>query len=122
MAGAFEHRSGDDGVDVVAIRDREGLLVQCKSSSVAAAEIGWDAVKDVVGGAAAYSSRYPGVRFRKVCATNQRFNANARRHAELNDVDLQDQATLLELLSAYPTHLSDIDSLLYSGWNSSGSH
>lgn len=43
-------RSGDGGVDIVAIRGSEGVVIQCKSSSVEGRELGWEAVKDVAAG------------------------------------------------------------------------
>ena len=43
-------RSGDGGIDVVAIRGSEVVVIQCKSSSVEGRVIGWEAVKDVAGG------------------------------------------------------------------------
>jgi len=36
--------SGDGGVDVVAIKGNEGLLIQCKTISVTGKELGWDGV------------------------------------------------------------------------------
>lgn len=71
-------KSGDGGVDVVAITGREGVLIQCKSSMIEDVELGWEAVKDVVAGAAAYSAQYPGVTFSLVAVTNKRFNGTAR--------------------------------------------
>ena len=50
----------------------------------------WEAVKDVVAGAAAYERKHPGVVFDKVCATNQFFNGTAKKHAKLNEVALVD--------------------------------
>ncbi|KAF0220435.1 MAG: SNF2-related [Rhodospirillaceae bacterium] len=54
--------SGDGGIDVVAIKGSDGLLIQCKTTSVAGKELGWDGVKDVIAGAAAYHARHPDVR------------------------------------------------------------
>src|SRR5262249_14220195 len=46
-------QSGDGGIDVVAIKGgKTGVLIQCKSSCIDGQELGWEAVKDVVGGAA----------------------------------------------------------------------
>jgi len=49
-----------------------GVLMQCKSSPRERAELGWDAIKDVVTGAA-YRGRYAAVMFAKVGVTNQYF-------------------------------------------------
>lgn len=106
----------DDGVDVVAITGRVGVLVQCKSSSVDEGEVTWDAVKDVVAGEAAYRARFLGVEFAKACATNQYFNENAIRHAELNRVELYDQQRLLELMSAAPVTMLDVEWFIYGSW------
>jgi hypothetical protein len=105
----------DDGVDVVAINGREGVLVQCKSSG-SDTDLGWDAVKDVVTGAASYQLRHPGVSFTKVCVTNQFFNATAERHASLNSVVLHDQKKLTELLETYSVRMPDIEQFLVTEW------
>lgn len=48
---------GDAGVDVVAIGDRQGLLVQCKTTMNSTSGLGWEAVKDVVAGTAFYQQK-----------------------------------------------------------------
>jgi hypothetical protein len=112
--------SGDDGVDVVAITGPNGELVQCKSSTVEEGEVTWDAVKEVVAGEAAYRVRYPEVEFAKACATNQYFNANAIRHAALNNVELFNQARLTELMTATPVTLLEVERFLYVSWSQEG--
>lgn len=94
--------SGDGGVDVVAIKGDTGLLIQCKASSRDGHFLGWDAVRDVVGGEQAYRYKHPGVTFQKVAVTNQSFNTTTRHQAELNVVKLYDLIALLELLSQFP--------------------
>lgn len=106
----------DDGVDVVGITDRMGVLIQCKSSSADESALGWDAIKEVVGGEAAYRLRHPGVTFKKVCVTNQFFNSTARNHAVLNDVELLSQTHLAKLLEDHPVSLLDVERLLYADW------
>ena len=108
--------SGDDGVDVVAIQRPQGELIQCKTSATENARLGWEAIKDVVAGAAAYEKRHPDVRFNKVCITNQFFNPNAQRHAENNQVELYDQLRLAQLLAAHPVRLTEIERFLYTKW------
>ena len=108
--------SHDDGVDVVAIGSG-GELVQCKSSSVDDRALGWDAIKDVVAGEAAYRARHPGVRFKKVCVTNQFFNDNTHRHAALNEIGLYDQTTIAALLEKYTVTMFDVERLLYARWD-----
>lgn len=108
--------SGDDGVDVVAIQRPQGELIQCKTSATESARLGWDAIKDVVTGAAAYEQRHPDVRFKKVCITNQFFNATAQRHAENHHVELYDQPRLAQLLTEHPVRLTEIERFLYTTW------
>jgi superfamily II DNA or RNA helicase/Holliday junction resolvase len=108
--------SGDDGVDVVAMNRPYGVLIQCKSSSIADTALGWDAIKDVVAGAPAYEKKHPAIRFGKACVTNQYFNSTAQRHAENNAVELYDQKRLAELLSKYPVKMMDVEKFLYTEW------
>ena len=94
--------TGDGGIDVVAIKNRAGILIQCKTSSISGQALGWDAVKEVVAGAAAYEIKHSGVTFKKVAVTNQRFNSSATEQAHLNGVDLVDCSILEEMLKKYP--------------------
>jgi len=104
--------SNDDGVDVVAKTQKKGELVQCKSSSNQGVELDWNAVKDVVTGHAAYRLRYPSTEFKLVCITNQFFNTKARHMADLNGVELIDQAGLKGLLEQHKVVMSDLEKLL----------
>ena len=111
--------AGDGGVDVVAMRTTgAGELIQCKSSS--RPELGWEAIKDVVTGEAAFRARYPAIAFQKVCLTNQRFNANAREQAALNQVRLVDRGQLQRLLEEHPLTLSDVERALFTDWGARG--
>ena len=107
----------DDGVDVVAITGSDGVLIQCKTSSAAEASLGWDAVKDVVTGEAAYRKRHPGVAFRKICVTNQFFNGTAKMHANFNDVELLDQSHIDSLLREFPVAMHEIEKFLSPAWH-----
>ncbi|MFA6920936.1 MAG: SNF2-related protein [Gallionella sp.] len=98
--------TGDGGVDVVAIKGKTGILIQCKSSSILGQSLGWDAVKEVVAGKAAYEVRHAGVVFAKTAVTNQYFNGTAKEQAYLNGVDLIDCSALLEILVKYPVSRS----------------
>jgi len=109
----------DDGVDVVAISGSVGVLLQCKSCGADEAFLGWDAVKEVVAGEAAYRMRHPGVAFQKLCITNQFFNNTATTHADLNNVELLRQTHLSELLKEFPVTMLDVEKLLYAEWNQS---
>jgi hypothetical protein len=103
---------GDAGVDVVAIRESKGLLVQCKTSLTSTSGLGWEAVKDVVAGTAFYELKHPGVSFTRIAATHHWFNQTAMGHAEINGVVLWDAETLKSLLSAYPITRFEVESLI----------
>lgn len=94
--------TGDGGVDVVGIDGNRGVLMQCKSSSVEGQSLGWDAVKDVAAGAAAYEMKHTGVAFQKVAVTNRFFNSSAKEQAQLNNVALLDCSALEDALKEYP--------------------
>ncbi len=98
--------TGDGGVDVVGIKGGVGVLIQCKSSSINGQALGWEAVKDVVAGAAAYEMKHSGAVFQKVAVTNQFFNGSAKGQAILNNVELIDYCALEDLLKKYPVHKS----------------
>lgn len=109
-------RSGDGGIDVVAIRGTEGVVIQCKSSLVEGRELGWEAVKDVAAGVGSYAKRYPGVTFAKIAATNQRFNGTARQQAETLCVKLVDGNDLEGLLANHPVKRGELERFLLANW------
>jgi superfamily II DNA or RNA helicase len=100
-------RGGDGGIDIVAIRGREGELLQCKSSK--ADSIGWDAVKEVTAGAAGYQARFPGTRFKRVAVTNQTFTRSAVTHASENNVQLVVRFEIEEMLGLHPITNHEFD-------------
>lgn len=100
-------KSGDGGVDVVAWRENEGVLIQCKASSCEGQALGWEAVKDVSAGALAYMAKYPDVHFRRVAITNQYFNETANKQSGLLKVELIERGGLLALLNRHPIQLSE---------------
>lgn len=104
-------RGGDGGIDVVALKGREGELLQCKSSKTA--ELGWDAIKEVVAGAARYQARFQGTRFRRLAVTNQAFTRGAVEQAEANQVALVTRRQLEELLGAHPVTNHEFDDVLH---------
>ena len=110
----------DEGIDVVALNGRSGALIQCKTSSDEGKHLGWDAIKDVVTGHAAYARRHPGVTLKKVCVTNQFFNAGAREHARLNDVEVVDQSDIEMILRSHEVRKLDVELLLYAQWDKAG--
>lgn len=110
-------KTGDGGVDVVAIHGDRGALIQCKSSGNEGKEWGWDAVKEVAAGSAAYRARYPGVEFQLFAATNRRFNQSARQQASLLNVTLIEGADLIGLLVKHPTKRGELDRFAMAGWS-----
>jgi Holliday junction resolvase len=106
-------RGGDGGVDVLALRGKEGLLLQCKSSKSAA--LGWDAIKEVTAGAARYQAQYAGTRFLRLAVTNQTFNERAVNQAVANQVELLTRAELEELLGRFPVTNHEYDAVLLDG-------
>jgi HJR/Mrr/RecB family endonuclease len=107
IAFVTQKKPGDGGVDVVALKGKDGELLQCKSSLSSA--IGWDAIKEVSAGAALYQNRYAGTRFRRVCVTNQRFNAGAIEQAKANRVTLIERERLIELLREASVGTDELD-------------
>jgi len=103
-------RGGDGGIDVVALKGREGELLQCKSSK--SAEVGWDAIKEVTAGAARYQARFRGTKFRRVAVTNQAFTRAAVTQAEANQVSLVTRSRLEELMGAHPVSNHEFDEVL----------
>jgi Holliday junction resolvase len=99
--------SGDAGVDVVGIRGQEGVLIQCKSSTLDTLS-GWEAAKEVTAGAAFYANEYPGVAFKKIALTNRRFNARAKERAAKMGVVVIEQAELWRLIEQHPIGLREV--------------
>lgn len=96
---------GDGGIDIVAIRDKEGLLIQCKRSKK---PLGWDAIKEVVAGAAKYQHLYPTISFAKLAVTNNSFNANSKEQAHYNKVQLWERPELAIKLKALSVPFSTL--------------
>lgn len=109
-------RAGDEGVDVVAIKGKEGALIQCKSSTVEGKELGWEAVKDVSAGAPAYAARYPGIRFVLFAVTNRRFNGAARAQATVLKVQLIEGDELADMLARHPMRRGELERFLLASW------
>jgi hypothetical protein len=103
-------RGGDGGIDVIALRGREGEILQCKSSINR--EVGWDAIKEVTAGAARYQARFAGTHLRKVAVTNQAFTRGAIAQAEANCVELVTRQRLSEYLGAHPLTNHEFDEAL----------
>jgi hypothetical protein len=121
IAAALWHKEGyrchltqhsDAGVDVVGIRGSEGILLQCKSSTSSGRQLGWEAVRDVVGGTAVYEEQFPAVRFRRIGITNQTFNTRAHERARINGVELIEQPQLATLIARHPIGTLDVLAVL----------
>ncbi|MBF0311506.1 MAG: restriction endonuclease, partial [Magnetococcales bacterium] len=110
-------KPGDGGVDVVAWRDKNGVLIQCKSSGNKEKKLDWEAVKDVVTGAAYYERMYPGVSFKQMAITHGKFNSGAHEQAALNGVKLVEGKELAQLLEQFPVRRSEMDARQLPGWN-----
>ncbi len=109
-------RVGDGGVDVLAIRGSEGVAIQCKCSGIVGRGHGWEAVKDVSAGVAAYAQRYPGVKFAMVAVTNQRFNNTAKHQAQVLNVELIEGNDLARLVEQHPMKRWELEQFLLAGW------
>ncbi|MGE5451875.1 MAG: SNF2-related protein [Acidobacteriota bacterium] len=103
-------RGGDGGIDIVALQGKDGELIQCKSSR--SADLGWDAIKEVVAGAARYQARFAGTRLKRVAVTNQSFTSGAVQQAEANHVQLVQRADIELLLTSYPITSLEFDQAL----------
>lgn len=104
---------GDGGVDVVALKGREGELLQCKSSR--ASPVGVEAVREVASGVAEYAGRFRRTRFKAVAVANQTFTPNAVQAAALNQVELVPRSRLEELLGQHPITNHEFDDALLDG-------
>lgn len=98
---------------MVAIQGKAGALIQCKSSSIDGKELGWDAIKDVSAGAAAYAAKHPGITFQKIAVTNQRFNSTAFIQANLNHVTLVDRDQLGKMLEGKEIKRQALEFMLF---------
>jgi len=93
--------SGDGGVDLVVIRnDDTGLLCQCKHRSQTG--LGWDAIKEIVAGSAAYQARHPNILFQRIAISNQQFNSSAKNQAAINSVRLIERDEISQMLLERP--------------------
>jgi SNF2 family DNA or RNA helicase len=110
LAAVTPKKGGDGGIDVVALRGSSGELLQCKSSING--PLGWDAVKEVAGGAAGYELRFANTTFEKVAVTNKHFNANAHAKARESHVRLVERDELARILGAHPITNRAFDSRL----------
>ena len=101
-------QQSDAGVDVVGVRNGDGVLIQCKSSSSADRQLGWEAVRDVVGGTAIYAEQFPAVCFRRLAVTNQTFNDRAHERGRANGVELIERSRLAQLIVEHPITTMDV--------------
>jgi Holliday junction resolvase len=105
--------SKDNGIDIVALDGAKGHLIQAKASSTDGSKLSWDAVKEVVAGAAFYERLYAGVKFDRICVTNQFFSPQAHDNAQLNGVVLLEQKHLGKSLQEIAVTVIDVERMLY---------
>jgi len=74
--------------------------------------MGWEAIKDVVAGEAAYHTKHPALSFKKVAVTNQTFNGTAKQQATHNEVKLLERTDLLEMLRNNPIPLAELSAAI----------
>ncbi len=110
QANVTNKRGGDGGIDVIAIKGRDGELLQCKSSINP--QIGWDAIKEAAAGAAKYQANFAGTKFKKLAVTNQNFTSGAVEQAAANQVHLVTRTSLENLLGSHPISNHDLDAEL----------
>jgi hypothetical protein len=91
-----------------------GALLQCKSSMLDGNRLNWEAIKDVVAGAAAYSMRHPAIEFGKIAVTNQYFNEGTRYQAKLNCVELVERNNFETLVVNYPVKHFELEQMMLS--------
>ncbi len=111
LASVTKKNPGDGGVDVVALKGKEGELIQCKVSGKE--EIGWDALKEVHSGAALYGRKYAKTKFRLIAVTNQSFNAEAQRQAGALHVCLVTRRDLELMVGKHPVSSDEFDDALF---------
>lgn len=102
---------GDAGIDVIAIKGANGVLIQCKTSRSEGKALGWDAVKELKGGQAIYEKQHPNVKFDLLAVTTRAFNQTAKQRAKLNHVQMLEYSDLCDLLDKYPITNKDMQLL-----------
>jgi restriction endonuclease Mrr len=107
--------SGDGGIDVIGIREREIRLVQCKHT-LWEESVNADVLAEVMQAFEGYRARWVRPRaatfvLRAVLATNGRFTSKTRAEARGRDIELVDDADLDRLLAAIPCTPGDIEAM-----------
>lgn len=110
--------SNDKGVDVLAFGpgDKQGCMIQAKSSSIKGEQLGIQAIQEVVSGVAHYQKSFPLTEFSKICFTNQYFNDNAKNLARVNSVTLYDQDDLTKMLNTHSVTSWEVQSARSATW------
>ncbi len=104
----FNSRRPQGGVDIVAIKGNDGVVMQCKSSSRHNAHLGREALSDVIMDYNEFAQMIPDVSFKKIAITNQYFNEEVKRRAILHGVELIEKLEILELLEKHPIRLVEL--------------
>jgi HJR/Mrr/RecB family endonuclease len=102
--------AGDGGIDVIAARDRQIRLIQCKRTTSVDAEV----VAEVMQAFDGYRARWPRLRIgtyilRAVLVTNGAFTAKAQREAKIRGIDLIAADDLGRLLVEIPCTLAEVE-------------
>lgn len=97
------------GVPADRVRTGRCRSTATRRAASVSAELGRDEVKEVATGAARYQAQMPNVRLKTVAVTNQTFTSGARRHAELNCVELVGRDQVEGMLARYPIRSSEFE-------------
>jgi SNF2-related domain/Helicase conserved C-terminal domain/Restriction endonuclease len=107
--------SGDDGIDVIAIREREIRLIQCKHT-LWGASVDADVIAEVINAFDGYRARRlrassSRVTLRPVLVTNGNLTRSTRREAKARDIQLADGPDLWTLLNATPCTAAEVEAM-----------
>jgi hypothetical protein len=101
--------TGADGVDVVAIRDSNGLLLKCITELKSNSELGEDMVSHLVDAEVHYQLKHPSILFQKVVVSNHWFSQKTIDFAQVHGVELIDQQKLAQQLLKTPVLREEIE-------------
>lgn len=111
-SGKSDSLLGDGGVDIVAIKEEDGLLIQCMPVMSRTTGVGWESIQDGVVGTTHYEIKHPRVAFTRIAATNHWFNQAATDLAEVNDLKLWDVQVIKEFLMEHRITRFEVESFL----------
>lgn len=108
-------KSGDEGVDVIAVRDRTVELLQCKHTLWDAA-VDADAIAELIQAFDGYrAKRFRGssdrLTLRGTLVTNGKLTAHAKQVAQERDIRVYDGDQLLRLLTTHPCTVAEVEAV-----------